>query len=140
MGVLYGEAQRLFIPTAPGSKGAPSSQAQALCYAKPYPESAACSMARHKHFPENFQGVVIPLHLNPLSQHTHRQSLLPNSMHNSTFLASGKWVGSVGCLVCVLKTGIKDVFISVIFCHFMQKHSRGKFCIVIVFCCNVRTF
>lgn len=31
-GVLHGEAWRLFIPTAPGSKGAPSSQARALCY------------------------------------------------------------------------------------------------------------
>lgn len=31
-GVLHGEARRLFIPTVPGSKGAPSSQARVLCY------------------------------------------------------------------------------------------------------------
>lgn len=34
MEVLNGEARRLFMATAPGSKGAPSSQARALCYAK----------------------------------------------------------------------------------------------------------
>lgn len=33
VGGLNGEAQNLFIPTAPGSKGAPSSQALAFCYA-----------------------------------------------------------------------------------------------------------
>lgn len=39
----------------------------------PYPKSAACSTARHKHFPENFRGVVIPLRpATPLpTQHTH---------------------------------------------------------------------
>lgn len=103
----------------------------------PYPKSAACTMARHKHFPENFQGVVIPLHLNPLSHHTRRQSLLPNSMHNSHstiqhFLASGKWMGNVGCSACALKMDIKDVFVSVIFFLFHAQILQENCCIAYV--------
>lgn len=39
----------------------------------PYPKSAARSVARHKHFPENFQGVVIPFQLEPHHHHHHRR-------------------------------------------------------------------
>lgn len=91
----------------------------------PYPKSAACSMARHKHFPENFQGVVIPLHLIPpflTHTHTHTKTILiANSTHNSPFFEREKWVGEVGCWVCISSRWILNV-LSVIFYLTVQKY------------------
>lgn len=102
MGVLYGEAQRLFIPRAPGSKGAPSSQAQALCYANTLSQISCLLHGQTQALPWELSGSChSTVHLKPpppSPQHTRRQSLFPNSMHNSTFFC--KWTGGGRCRGC----------------------------------------
>lgn len=128
MGVLCGEAQRLFIPTAPGSKGASSSQAQALCYANT-PSQISCLLhGQTQALPWELSGSrhsTVHLKPPPPNAHIHTRRLLANSMHNSTFFVNGKRVGDGGCWVWVSsRQTLKDVFLSVIFCLILKKKER----------------
>lgn len=84
-----------------------------------YPKSAACSMARHKHFPESFQGVVTPLHLHSPNKHLHprRRSLLSNSTQLSALVQSER------CWVCAFP---QDTY-SCIFVNFVKKNHTCTF-------------
>lgn len=54
-----------------------------------YPKSAACSRARHKHFPENFQRIVIPLFILTTTIHPsppqHTQGPTHTDAHTHTY-------------------------------------------------------
>lgn len=86
MGGLYGEAQKLFIPTAPGSKGAPSSQALAFCYANSLSRISCLLHGQTSTFLRTSRDSSSHFILTPPinTKHTDRQSLLYLSLYHST--------------------------------------------------------
>ncbi|CAG07902.1 unnamed protein product [Tetraodon nigroviridis] len=75
-GLLFGEAQKLFISTAPGSKGAPSSQALAFCYANILSPISCLLSGQTSTSLRTSRELSSHFILNPLNtKHTHRQTI-----------------------------------------------------------------
>lgn len=85
-GFLCGKAQRLFIPTAPGLKGASSSQAQTFCYANTVSQISCLlhrqtqalpwELERSRHSTVHLSAPLHPTPTGHAQKHTHVQTWL----------------------------------------------------------------